>query len=115
MVCGLAKVSPCNGKVEDMDFDMNYYLATAYFKNGQAQEAIQAYNAILALRPKEMDAYYLRGCVELSQNDYEKAQADFDAAIALDPKNYDQMIRIYIWCWRNTAMKRSESVICKMP
>lgn len=85
-----------NGKVEDMDFDMNYYLATAYFKNGQAQEAIQAYNAILALRPKEMDAYYLRGCVELSQNDYEKAQADFDAAIALDPKNYDQMIRIYM-------------------
>lgn len=85
-----------NGKVEDMDFDMNYYLATAYFKNGQAQEAIQAYNAILALRPKEMDAYYLRGCVELSQNDYEKAQKDFDAAIALDPKNYDQMIRIYM-------------------
>lgn len=85
-----------NGRVEDMDFDMNYYLATAYFKNGQAQEAIQAYNAILALRPKEMDAYYLRGCVELSQNEFEKAQADFDAAIALDPKNYDQMIRIYM-------------------
>lgn len=85
-----------DGNVEDMDFDLNYYLATAYFKNGQAQEAIQAYNAILALRPKEMDAYYLRGCVELSQNDYEKAQADFDAAIALDPKNYDQMIRIYM-------------------
>lgn len=85
-----------NGRVEDMDFDINYYLATAYFKNGQPQEAIQAYNAILALRPKEMDAYYLRGCVELSQDDYEKAQADFDAAIALDPKNYDQMIRIYM-------------------
>lgn len=85
-----------NGRVEDMDFDINYYLATAYFKNGQPQEAIASYNAILALRPKEMDAYYLRGCVELSQNDYESAQKDFDAAIALEPKNYDQIIRIYM-------------------
>ncbi len=85
-----------DGNVEDMDFDINYYLATAYFKNDQTQEAVQAYDAILALRPKEMDAYYLRGCVELSQNEFEKAQADFDAAIALDPKNYDQMIRIYM-------------------
>jgi len=85
-----------DGNVEDMDFDINYYLATAYFKNGQKQEAVQAYNAILALRPKEKDAYYLRGCVELSQDDYEAAQADFDAAIALDPKDYDQMIRIYM-------------------
>lgn len=85
-----------SGRVEDMDFDINYYLATAYFKNGQPQEAIESYDAILALRPKEMDAYYLRGCVELSQDNYEAAQADFDAAIALDTKNYDQMIRIYM-------------------
>lgn len=85
-----------DGNVEDMDFDINYYLAAAYFKSGQPQEAVRAYDAILALRPKDMDAYYLRGCVELSQNDYEAARADFDAAIALDPKNYDQMIRIYM-------------------
>lgn len=85
-----------NGRVEDMDFDINYYLATAYFKNGQQAEAVQAYDAILALRPKEMDAYYLRGCVELSQDNYEAAQKDFDTAISLDPKNYDQMIRIYM-------------------
>lgn len=85
-----------DGSVEDIDFDINYYLATAYYKNGQKQEAMRSYDAILALRPKEKDAYYLRGCVELSQDDYESAQADFDAAIALDPKNYDQMIRIYM-------------------
>ena len=84
-----------DGNVEDMDFDMNYYLATAYYKNGQPAEAAAVYDAILALRPKEKDAYYLRGCVKLSQNDFEGAQADFDAAIALDKQNYDQMIRIY--------------------
>lgn len=84
------------GIVEDLDFDINYYLATAYYKNGQSQEAIDAYSAILALRPKEKDAYYLRGCVKLSQDDFEGAQADFGEAVALDSKNYDQMIRIYM-------------------
>ena len=83
------------GKVEDIDFDINYYLATAYYKNGQSQQAIDAYSAILALRPKEKDAYYLRGCVKLSGNDFDGAQADFGKAVALDDKNYDQMIRIY--------------------
>lgn len=85
-----------SGRVEDIDFDINYYLATAYYKNGQTQEAIDAYSAILGLRPKEKDAYYLRGCVKLSQDDFEGAQADFDAAVALDNRNYDQMIRIYM-------------------
>lgn len=85
-----------SGWVEDLDFDINYYLALAYYKNGQVQEAVNAYSAILALRPREKDAYYLRGCVKLSQDDFEGAQADFDAAVALDGRNYDQMIRIYM-------------------
>ena len=84
------------GRVEDIDFDINYYLATAYYKNGQLQDAADAYSAILALRPREKDAYYLRGCVKLAQNDFESAQADFDEAVALDSRNYDQMIRIYM-------------------
>lgn len=87
----------CGGSsVEDVDFDINYYLATAYYKNGQTQEALNAYSAILALRPREKNAYYLRGCVKLSQGDFEAAQADFTAAVALDDRDYDQMIRIYM-------------------
>lgn len=83
-------------KVEDVDFDINYYLATAYYKNGRAQDAVNAYNAILALRPREKNAYYLRGLVRLSQGDFEGAQADFTEAVALDKTDYDQMIRIYM-------------------
>lgn len=84
-----------NGYVRDIDFDLNYYLATAYFKNGQAQEAIGAYDAILALRPKEKDAFYLRGCVKLAQGDCGAAEEDFEQAVSLDPRDYDQLIRIY--------------------
>ncbi|MDE7197890.1 MAG: tetratricopeptide repeat protein [Lachnospiraceae bacterium] len=82
--------------VEDLDFDINYYLATAYYKNGQMQEAVGVYDAILGLRPEETDAYYLRGCVKLAEGNFEGAQADFDAAVAQEPKNYDRMIRIYM-------------------
>ncbi len=82
--------------VEDLDFDINYYLAAAYYKNGQMQEAVGVYDAILGMRPEETDAYYLRGCVKLAEGNFEGAQADFDAAVTREPKNYDRMIRIYM-------------------
>lgn len=85
-----------SGWVEDLDFDINYYLATAYYKNGQLQQAVQVYDAILGMRPEETDAYYLRGCVKLSEGNFDGAKADFDAAVTQDPKNYDRMIRIYM-------------------
>ena len=85
-----------SNRVEDVDFDINYYLATAYFKVGRAQDAINAYNAILDLSPREKNAYYLRGLVKLSLNDFDGAQADFGEAVALDSRDYDQMIRIYM-------------------
>jgi len=85
-----------DGMVENLDFDINYYLATAYYKNGQMQEAVGVYDAILGLRPEETDAYYLRGCVKLAEGNFDAAQADFDAAITQEPKNYDRMIRIYM-------------------
>lgn len=84
-----------DGSPRDIDFDINYYLATAYYKNGQAEDAIQVYDAILALRPKETEAYYLRGCAKLYSGDYEEAKQDFDMAIALDAQNYDRLIQIY--------------------
>ncbi len=91
-----AALHESGGRVEDMDFDINYYLATAYYKSGRPQDAVKAYDAILALRPKEKDACFLRGYVKLSQNLFEEASKDFDAAIALDGKDYDQMLRIYM-------------------
>lgn len=85
-----------DSRVEDLDFDINYYLATAYYKNGQMQEAVGVYDAILGLRPEETNAYYLRGCVKLAEGDFDAAQADFDTAVTKEPKNYDRMIRIYM-------------------
>ena len=84
-----------DGWVQNVDYDMNYYLAGAYRKNGQPAEAKKVYDAILGLKPEEKDAYFLRGSAELELGDYESAKADFDKAISMDPKNYDRLIEIY--------------------
>lgn len=84
-----------SGWVQNVDYDMNYYLAAAYSKNGQPAEAKKVYDAILGLKPEEKDAYFLRGSVELELGDYESAKADFDRVISMDPKNYDRLIDIY--------------------
>ncbi|MCM1100667.1 MAG: tetratricopeptide repeat protein [Clostridium sp.] len=84
-----------DGFVQPIDYDLNYYLAAAYIKNGQPEEAEGIYDAILALRSEEEDAYFLRGNVRLSRDNYEGAKADFDKVISMDAANYDRIIEIY--------------------
>lgn len=80
---------------EDMDYDVNYYLAAAYYKAGRQQEAKQVYDAILALKPGERDAYFMRGIVQIRMGNYELAKPDFDKAISLAPNDYEQLVEIY--------------------
>lgn len=93
--CFRAALSGGSGFVESMDFDLNYYLAAAYAKSGQNGEAEAVYNAVLALRDSEKDAYLLRGSVRLAQGKYEDAKADFDKVLSMDAKNYDRLTQVY--------------------
>lgn len=93
--CFQAALAGSSGFVENMDFDLNYYLAAAYTKNGQFAEAEAAYNAILAMRPDEEDACFLRGSVRLAQGDYEHARPDFEKVLSMDGRNFDRLIEIY--------------------
>ena len=90
-----AALSLSDGRLESMDYDINYYLATAYYKLDQKDKAVDVYNAILALRPGERDAYYLRGTVYAEQGNLENARTDFDKVISLAPQDYDRLIDIY--------------------
>lgn len=91
----LACLALSDGIVEEMDYDVNYYLAAAYQKAGRYGDAEAVYDAILALRPKETDAYYLRGNARLSQGQYQAATEDFDKVVELEPANYSRLIQIY--------------------
>ena len=84
-----------DGRIGDMDFDINYYLATAYYKQGDRERAIAVYDAIAALRKEEKDAYYLRGVLYAELGNLDQAKEDFDRTIALDPADYDRLIEIY--------------------
>lgn len=83
---------------EDLDYDINYYLASAYYRNGQLSEALGVYEAITALRPQEKTAWYLKGTIELEQGATEAAKADFDKAIEIDRTDFDQYVDIYRSC-----------------
>lgn len=86
---------------DQLDYDINYYLATAYYKQGNLDGAKGVYESILALRPKEKTAWYLKGVIELAQGDTEAASADFDTAVSIDPQDYDLRIDIFCSCAEN--------------
>ncbi len=87
--CFLESIAHANGNVTDLEYDTNYYLATAYYKQGKYEEAEKIYSAIIALREKETDAYYLRACTLLKEGYYEAAVLDFEKAFSLEPDNLE--------------------------
>lgn len=60
-------------------------LAGAYNDLGQYEHALSLYNAILEANPKYEDAYNDRGFTRIALGDIEGAEADFRAALALNP------------------------------
>lgn len=87
-----------DARLGQIDYDINYYLATAYYRGGQIDRAIAVYQAITDLRPGEKDAWYLKGTLELEQGDVEAAQADFEQAVRVDKADYDLLIDIFCSC-----------------
>lgn len=90
-----AALAGSDGRISALDYDINYYLATAYYKLGEKDKAIGVYNAITALEGGERDAYYLRGIIYTEQGNLEAARADFDKTLSLKSSDYDRLIAIY--------------------
>ncbi len=84
-----------NGVLQELDYDINYYLAAAYTRNGKYGSAERVYNAILALRPRDKELYFLRGNVRMALGNYKEACEDFEVAIEMAPTDYDQLIKVY--------------------
>ncbi|HAL31683.1 MAG TPA: hypothetical protein DCP46_01850 [Lachnospiraceae bacterium] len=88
-------LSSNKGYVREMDLDTSYYLAISQYRLGKVKDANATYSAILALYPKESDAYYLRGRTYLALQDNDNAKSDFDKAIRISPDDPDLYIQIY--------------------
>lgn len=94
--CFLNSISYAEGNVTNLEFDTNYYLATAYYKQGKYEEAEKIYTAIIDLRNKETDAYYLRACTLLKEGYYEAAVKDFEKAFSLEPDNLELVTDAFV-------------------
>lgn len=91
----LNALSQGHGAIQKTDYDINYYLGYAYYKNGDYEKAISTYDAILSLKPKEVDAHYYRALCELAVGDRDSADEDFLFYTKSDPKNYDLYLDVY--------------------
>lgn len=80
--------------VDNLDYDINYYLADAYTGMGENQKAEETYSAILNMQGKETRALFLRGRLQLIDGNYDNAVADFNRAMEYDSANYDLRIEI---------------------
>lgn len=92
----LKSIENAPGRLSALVYDTNYYLASAYMKQGKYAAAEEIYSAIIELKKKEKDAYYLRACAILRQNRYEEAVADFERAFALDTKDLGLVTDAYV-------------------
>lgn len=91
-----ASVLSCsNGLIEQADIDTSYYMAVAEFKSGDIERAYKTVDAIIALRPKDDGAYFMRGKINLALGNKAEAINDFDRSVSLAPENYDRYVGIY--------------------
>ena len=81
-------------QIDEMDFDVNYYMADAYEKLSDYVSAAQTYTAILDLKEREVLAHYRRGVDYLYMNDHDAAIVDFGRALEIAPDDYDLRIEI---------------------
>jgi tetratricopeptide (TPR) repeat protein len=89
-------IDNADSKLTSLEYDINYYLASAYMKQGKYAQAEEIYSAIIALKKKETDAYYLRGCAVLRQGRYDEAVSDFSKAFDLDSDDLDLVTGAYV-------------------
>lgn len=82
------------GKISDWEYDTNYYLAIAFEKDGQRQEAIDTWSNLLNVK-EESESYFQRGLLYLEDGKQEEAEKDFDAAVSVDRGNGSLPVRIY--------------------
>lgn len=81
-------------QIDELDYDVNYYMADAYEKLNDYISAAQTYTAIIDLKEKEVLAHYRRGVDYLLLNDHDAALEDFNRALTLAPDDYDLRIEV---------------------
>ena len=79
LVLSLIAVLSCNSEVTDQ--------ADALFRDGQYEQAIEAYNEYITTKPKDIKSIYNRGRAYEEIGQLSKAKEDFERVLDLDEEN----------------------------
>lgn len=74
-------------EIDDLEIDICYYKAAAQYKNGDVEDAIATYTALIEYDKKNVRAWYLRGTIYQVNGQTEEAAADYAEAIKKAPKD----------------------------
>jgi tetratricopeptide (TPR) repeat protein len=77
------------GVSSDLDKDILYYKASTFLAMGSCEDAIGVYSSMLSMDKKDITALMNRAYCYRILGKYAKSIADYDKAIAIDPKGYD--------------------------
>lgn len=88
-------LSHCDGRISGTEIDICYYKAAALYASGDAEGALNTYNALLEYDKKDANAYYLRGCLLLKNGDLDGARTDFANAVTYNASDFELYINIY--------------------
>lgn len=78
-----------------LERDINFYMATAFYKNQQLEEARTLLDAVIESDKKNVDAYYLRGSISIISGDYENGIYNFEKAMEYTNDSHALKIEIY--------------------
>lgn len=79
----------------DMEYDINYYMAVCYYHLGDYSKSVSVYDSIIGMKPKDSEAYFLRGNMKLYMGDVEGAVEDFDKTVSFQKNNYSMYLDVY--------------------
>lgn len=91
----LDALASSGGFINDVDIDLNEYLAKAYYLNAEYSKADEVYTALLTVKPKITKWYYSRALCRLYLKQRTEAEEDFAKYTAADPGNVDKYIQIF--------------------
>lgn len=81
--------------VDTLDYDILAYRGQAEYRGKFYSEALETYNALIALKYDLENSYYTRGLVYLAQGKQEEALQDFQACAKIAGNDIDRNFDIY--------------------
>ncbi len=79
----------------DLERDINFYMATALYKNGDGEKAASLLDAIIESDEKNADAYYLRGSILIGNGNYEDGVYNLEKAMEYAEDTHSMKLKVY--------------------